>query len=156
MFVDVHMYDTNVKLLVDTGATVTMLSKASFEKMKSNNDIQVQRTEMEVYDDIQVQRTEMEVYVADSKQLTLEGKVDVEMQLGTRIFKVAALVADIQVDGILGLDVIKQFDMIIDTKHGSLTLQDEEIPLTYEGKFGCFRVEAQETLSISFRSKPIV
>jgi predicted aspartyl protease len=134
MFVDVHMYDTNVKLLVDTGATVTMLSKASFEKMRSNNDIQVQRTEMEVY-------------MADGKQLTLEGKVDVEMQLGNHIFKVAALVADIHVDGILGLDVIKRFGMIIDTKHGSLIFAEEEIPLRYEGKFGCFRVEAQETPS---------
>jgi hypothetical protein len=45
-----------------------MLSKASFERMKSDNDIQVQRTEMEVF-------------VADGKQLTLEGKIDVEMQL---------------------------------------------------------------------------
>jgi hypothetical protein len=98
----------------------------------------------------------MEVFVADGKQLALEGKVDVQMQVGTHIFQVTALVAELQVEGILGLDVIKRFDMIIDTKHGSLTLQDEDIPITYEGKFGCFRVVAQETFSIPPRSELVV
>lgn len=78
------------------------------------------------------------------------------MEIGNHLLKTLALVADLQVEGILGLDMIKRFDMIIDTKHGVLSFQDERIPVLYEGKFGCFRVVAKETVSIPPRSELIV
>lgn len=78
------------------------------------------------------------------------------MEIGNHLVKTLALVADLQVEGILGLDMIKRFDMIIDTKHGVLSFQDERIPVLYEGKFGCFRVVAKETVSIPPRSELIV
>ena len=93
------VYGTDIQLLVDTGATVTMLSKASFQKMINKRDIRVQRTEMEEF-------------VADGNQLAHESKTDMEMHIGIQTLKEAAMVADIPVDGILGLDVIKRLGMI--------------------------------------------
>ena len=72
-----------------------MLSKASFEKIKNKRDMKIQTTKMKVF-------------VADGNQLALEGKVDIEIEIGRHILNVAAMVADIQVDGILGLDVITE------------------------------------------------
>lgn len=97
---------------------------------------------------MQVQTAEMKVFVADDSQLALEGKVDIAVEIGTCILKVAAMVANMQVDRILGLNVIKRYDMIIDFKHGNLSFQNEQIPITYEGKFGCSLIVAQETFSI--------
>lgn len=76
----------------------------------------------------------MKVFTADGEELTLEGKVDVKVEIGNHLVKMLALVPDLQVDGILGLDMIKRFDMIIDTQNGVLSFQDERIPVLYEGK----------------------
>lgn len=142
MFIYAMINGVKVKMLVDTRA-VTKLSSLSMNAVKDHFEVQAQEPGMKVF-------------TADGEELTLEGKVNVEVEIGNHLVKTLALVADLQVEGILGLDMIKRFDMIIDTKHGVLSFQDERIPVLYEGKFGCVRVVAKETVSIPPRSELIV
>lgn len=50
--------------------------------------------------EVQVQEPGMKVFTADGKELTLEGKVNVEVEIGNHLVKTLALVADLQVEGI--------------------------------------------------------
>lgn len=120
-----------VKMLVDTGAIVTMVSTASINAIKD-------------YCEIQVKEPGMKVFTADGDELAVEGKVSVEMEIGNHLVMTLALVADLQVEGILGLDMIKSLGMIIDAKQSILSFNDDRIPMVWEGKFGCFRVVAMD------------
>lgn len=121
MFIYAMINGVKVKMLVDTRATVTMFSSMSMEAVKDHCEIQVQEPGMKVF-------------TADGEELTLEGKANVKVEIGNHFVNTLALVPDLQVDGILGLDMIKRFFIIIDTKHGVLSFQDERIPVLYEGK----------------------
>lgn len=83
-----------VKMLEDTGSTVTMLSTASTKAIKD-------------YCEVQVKEPGMKVFTTDGNELALEGKVNVKMGIGKHLVKTLALVSDLQVEGILGLDMIK-------------------------------------------------
>ncbi|XP_062586743.1 uncharacterized protein LOC134248355 [Saccostrea cucullata] len=89
-------------MLVDTGATVTMLSTTLWDKVKDRLSFEIQEPGMKVY-------------TADGDELKLE-----------------------------------------DAKRHLLLLKDESISLVYEGKIGCYRVEAEETVSIPPRSELII
>lgn len=67
----------------------------------------------------------MKVFTADVVELAVEGKVSVEMEIGNHLVKTLALVADLQVEGILGLDMIKSLGMIIDAKQSILSFNDD-------------------------------
>lgn len=77
----------------------------------------------------------MKVFTADVVELAVEGKVSVEMEIGNHLVKTLALVADLQVEGILGLDMIKSLGMIIDAKQSILSFNDDRISMVWEGKF---------------------
>lgn len=131
MFIYVMINGVKVKMLVDTGAIVTMVSTASIKAIKD-------------YCEIQVKEPGMKVFTADGDELAVEGKVSVETEIGNHLVMTLALVADLQVEGILGLDMIKNLGMIIDAKQSILSFNDDRIPLVWEGKFGCFRVVAMD------------
>lgn len=126
-----------VKMLVDIGVIVIMLLLVLMKVVGE-------------YCEVQVQEFGMKVFIVDGEELVLEGKVNVEVEIGNYFVKMLVLVVDFQVEGILGLDMIKCFDMIIDMKYGVLLFQDEWILVFYEGKFGCFRVVVKEMVSIFF------
>jgi predicted aspartyl protease len=143
MFVNVGINDIKTKFLIDTGATVSMLSKGLYDKIKDHSCSEIQETKMNVF-------------TADGTQMKLDGKLDILLKLGTEEFGISALISDIQPDGILGLDIIRNHDMMISAKDQTLTIGNDVIPVMFEGVLGCFRIVAQETFSIPPRSERVV
>lgn len=143
MFVNVAINDIQTKFLIDTGATVSMLSKQLYDKIKDHSCYEIKETKMKVF-------------TADGTQMELQGKLDLQIELGTKRIELTALISDIQPDGILGLDIIRSHEMMISAKHQTLTFDDVEIPILFEGTLGCFRIVAQETFSIPPRSERVV
>lgn len=122
---------------VDTGATVTMVSTASIK----------------YYCEVQVKEPSMKVFTADDDELAVEGEVNLEMEIGNHLFKTLALVANLQVEGILGLDMIKSLGVIIDAKQNVLSLNDDRIPMVWEGKCVCFKIVAMDKDNSPSRSE---
>ena len=116
MFVNVLINDIQAKFLIDTGTTVSMLSRRLYDTLKDQSCYEMQKTKMKVF-------------TADGTQMKLQGKLDILVKLGTKEIGISALISDIQPDGILGLDVIRNHDMMISAKHQTLTIDEEVLPV---------------------------
>ncbi|CAG2231004.1 unnamed protein product [Mytilus edulis] len=69
---------------------------------------------------------------------------------------VEAVVADIRADGILGLDFLKDNDCVIDVVAKKLIVSGKDYPVQFEGKLGCYRIVASETISIPPESEMVI
>ena len=68
-----------------------------------------------------------------------------------------AVVTELQVDGILGLDFMKKNKCLVDVSEKIFNIDNLlSIPLIFQGKLGCFRVVSTESVTIPARSEIIV
>jgi predicted aspartyl protease len=142
MFVNVLINGMQTKFLIDTGTTVSMLSRRLYDKLKDQSCYEIQKTKMKVF-------------TADGTQMKLQGKLDVQVKLGTKEIGISALISDIQPDGILGLDIIRNHDTMISAKDETLTINGEVVPIMFEGALGCFRITAREKCTFPHRKERV-
>lgn len=65
------------------------------------------------------------------------------------------VVVDISVDGILGLDFLKQNKCLVDVVLVKMYVEGIEYELQIKGYLGCFRVSLKEIICIFFRSEMV-
>ena len=131
-------------LLIDTGATVTLLSRRVQRKISVNSRPKLRP----------VSQT---VLAAGGDQLNVYGKATYQIHLGQMVgARCRFIVADINVDGVLGLDFMKSNDCVIDVNGETMSLGDVRIPLTTQGPIGCFRVSTSQICTIPPRSEIVV
>ncbi|CAG2218827.1 unnamed protein product [Mytilus edulis] len=128
-------------LLIDTGATVTVISTKMFKEM-SNMPYLIP--------------TERDILTASGHSLHVSGKTELEIETDTFKCINAAIVADINVDCILGLDFLRTQEANINIYQGTLTIKGHEIRFYVQGHIGCDRVAVSETIDISARSEIFV
>ena len=87
--------------------------------------------------------------------LSVEGQVELKLQTGQSAWPLTALVADVEGDGILGMDCLGE--AVIDCKQRILPISNELIPLVGEPMSGperkCFRIHLNETIEPPERSE---
>ena len=67
------------------------------------------------------------------------------------------VVADISVEGLLGMDFLQKNDCVIDIVKRKLILKEDiAVPLEFLGSFGCFRVISTDTTSIPPQSEVLI
>jgi len=140
MFVKAKVNGLEVNLLVDTGATVTLISKELYERMKDPVKTQMNR----------------DIYSAGGEKLNIFGKTVVDVEIGKLLASSVAVIADISIDGILGLDFQKSQDCVIDVGRGIMRMKGFDIQLSFEGNIGCYRVTVAETVTLPPRTENIV
>ena len=135
MFVDVKIRDNILEFLVDTGATVTLVSKSAIEKIGPITSVEPLKPE---------------ILIADGTPLKVYGTQLLEFSLQGAQFTQKIVVADLSVDGILGLDFLRSNNCRMDLSKGSLNMTKVEKPINckYKGKIGFFRVTLCENVSI--------
>ena len=101
LHLDAFINGIHVDVLVDTGATVSLLSDKVVEQW-SKGDKEV------------IKKTNMKVLLADSKALTVAGEVEADLQLAGINVQHRFIVACIGNDAILGLDFLKNEHCVID------------------------------------------
>jgi hypothetical protein len=69
---------------------------------------------------------------------------------------VQALVAQITVDGIIGLDCLRSNAGLIDLQNSMLEVDGRRVSLKYAGKLGCFRVVAHDKVVMPAQSEMII
>ena len=74
----------------------------------------------------------------------------------TKDMVVQALVAQITVDGIIGLDCLRSNAGLIDLQNSMLEVDGRRVNLKYAGKLGCFRVVAHAKVVMPAQSEMII
>ncbi|XP_056022110.1 uncharacterized protein LOC130054993 [Ostrea edulis] len=93
---------------------------------------------------------------ASDSRLCQFGKGNFAVKVGKSKENVEVVVADITVDGILGLDFLKTCNGAIDFETSSLKLNNENCHFSWEGTLSCYRVTANSDICIPPRSKVVV
>uniref|UniRef100_A0A8W8NC53 Peptidase A2 domain-containing protein n=1 Tax=Magallana gigas TaxID=29159 RepID=A0A8W8NC53_MAGGI len=143
IFLQTKQNEVQAKMLIDTGASLTLISKKIYDLMPQHT------------------RPILEA----SSQRVLNASGDALPQYGRAIFGIAvcqsethipAIVTDITVDGILGLDFLKMGNGIINLGTNTLRLNDEECAVSCEGAIRCFRITAADDVHIPPRSELVI
>ncbi|VDI78822.1 Hypothetical predicted protein, partial [Mytilus galloprovincialis] len=129
MFIEAKVNGCKAKMLIDTGATVSLISKKMFDSMKSQVLSPMDR----------------EILTANGSPLILFGKTIIDIDLNGHVCSNIAVVADLNVDGILGIDFLRSHNCVINITKGSIWVNGRENRLHFEGPIGCYRVDVATT-----------
>ena len=140
MFIKAKVNGLNATVLVDTGATVTLVSIKLFESITSPVMTEMKR----------------EILTASRSKLNVLGKTIIDIDINGYVCSNVAIVADINVDGILGLDLHRSQHCTINVAKGSILIQGHEVCLQFDGQIGCYRIAMAETVNMPPRSEIIV
>ncbi|CAG2192365.1 unnamed protein product [Mytilus edulis] len=132
MFLKAKVNGIITDLLIDTGATVTVISTKMFKKMSNMPYLTP---------------TERDILTASGHSLHVSGKTELEIETDTFKCVSAAIVADINVDCILGLDFLRTHEANINIYKGTLTIKGHEVRFYVQGHIGCDRVAVSETIN---------
>ena len=143
LYVDVKIQGETARFLVDTGATVTLVSESLYKKLP-----------MSVRPNLhEVTQT---IMTANSTALSVHGKAEFNVCIDQMTYYSEAIVAKLKIDGILGLDFMKAHQCSVDIGNEVLVVNGREKRLSIEGFLGCYRITASKTVSIPPRSEMIV
>jgi hypothetical protein len=122
MYVEADIHQVKCKLSVDTAATVSIVSTDMYQKIPD-----VARPTLT--------STNQEVLTASGDKLKILGRGNFLMRLDdTKDVVVQALVAQITVDGIIGLDCMRSNAGLIDLQNSMLEVDGRRLSLKYAGK----------------------
>lgn len=93
------------------------------------------------------------ILAANGGELFVLGKTDLTLTIDDMVMHSNALVAQINADGILGLDFMLENSCSFDVSHNVLLLKDKRIPLLVEGDIGCNQITSIKTVSIPPRAE---
>lgn len=142
LYVDLEVNGVTAKFLVDTGATISLISNALFEKFKSS-------------DSPEIRQINQEITTANGTPVCTRGTANVTVKLGNCHSVLEVVIADLTVDGILGLDFLKNNRCTIDLEKGVLVWDQQKIPIVLHGLLGVYRVVAKDSISIAPRSEVV-
>ena len=131
-----------VDCLVDTGATLTVLSTRAWNMI----DGQVSS----------LRRFDKEIVSAFGNPLSVKGTTTVTLDFGEIKCSCNVIVADVESDIILGLDFLKNEKGHIDIETNSLILRGKKYPLNCNGSLGCYRTIIAEKVTVPARAEVIV
>ena len=102
--------------------------------------------------------TEMrrEIVTASGSKVNVLGKTIVDIDINGYVCSNVAIVADINVDDILGLDFQRSQNCTINVAEGSLLIHGHRVGIQFEGQIGCHRVATEKYIKIQPRRNTIV
>lgn len=98
-------------------------------------------------------QTDQKVASASGYDLSVIGKTSLNISLGNIIYNQNVIVADLSLDGVIGLDFMKTYDCTIDIKKGNFQVGGKCYKVELVGSLGCFRITSKEVVNIPARSE---
>ena len=130
-------------LLLIRGATLTLISTEMYDKLPS-------------FDKPDLDVVATRVKSACGNELKLKGKGNFNLGLGEKMFTTNAVVAHLQVDGILGLDFMRSHNGVVDVGKEFLHVGEYKVKVYFQGTIGGYRVVASETVAKPSRSDVVI
>ena len=125
-----------LKFFIDTGAGVTLISKGIFQQMSQGVEGSLQEVPFDVCG-------------AGGSQLEVLGKDIMEITIGPLEVLHEVIVADIEADGILGIDFLSTHKCKVDLAGQHLTIHGMEVALWREGSQPqCCRITIKEDIVV--------
>lgn len=121
LFVSTEIHGNPVTMLVDTGASVTILKREIFETLKPSCPNLLKPVDLNLT-------------TATGEIAPLLGKIVVDIKLGNYSFSHEILVADIQNDGILGIDFLSTNKINVLLSKSCLSVKRNKIPCFHFNK----------------------
>ena len=124
IYIDLKINDVPAKCLVDTAATISLISNKIFYVLNKSN-----RSE--------VRPLRQTIVTANRTNLSSIGQSLFNLKMGNQQCGIEAVIADLAIDRILGLDFVQRYNCLIDLRSNVLCFVNEELPLYIEGQIGC-------------------
>lgn len=115
MFLTGVIENQRLQLLIDTGSTITILSNTAYNRMQET---------------IQLNETNVRLLQADGTPIEVIGVAFLVMKIGTSFHRVKIVVADIEHDGILGMDFLQEKDASINCNQMFVRINNEIVSCT--------------------------
>ena len=143
LYVKCKVNGISVDSLVDTGATLTIISTHLWDTIK-----QCSSPLLETFD--------TQVFTASGEPVNLKGKTTVFIDIGGMHYTCQVVVADIDLELILGLDFLKNHECQIDAVQNVLSIHGKSCELTCNGKIGCYLISVSEKVNIPSMTEMII
>ncbi|CAC5395921.1 unnamed protein product [Mytilus coruscus] len=140
MFIETKVNGTKAKMLIDTGITVSLISKKLFDSMHSHVLSPMDR----------------DILTTNGSPLILFGKTILDIEINGSVYSNIAVVADLNADGILGIDFQRSHNCVINITKGSIWVNGRETRLHFEDQIGCYRVYVATTVKLPPTSEVLV
>ena len=111
MFIPVIIQDRELHFLIDTGATISLISRNVINDMHS----------------VKVYGTRVQLSQANGSEIRVHGESEVDMEIGSTSHRVDVIIADIEQDGILGMDFLQSASARVDCERRTVTIRGEVI-----------------------------
>ena len=134
--------DKPVYCLIDTGATLTIISTKVWELIDQLSSALAPFSQI--------------ISTATGSPIEVSGKARVQIKMAKSLCYIDVIVANIENDLIVGLDFLKKMDCKIDVAKGTLTIQGQTIQLDCLGYVGCSRIIASEMVQLPPLSERII
>ncbi len=123
----------SVDCLVDTGATLTLISYKLWELIQDKHTLTNFSTP---------------IISASGDAIKIQGRTEVLIEFGDMRCPVKVVVADMDIDMVLGIDFMNSYSVSIDVMTDTMTARGKDIPLSCVGKVGCYRVVLTEKVEV--------
>ena len=124
---DRKICEKNVKWLVDCGATLTILSTSLYNSIKSS-----------LGGDNALARVKKEIVSATNESIRVTGKTELSLQIGQKMYKQVLAIAEVRMDGVIGLDFTNKYKCTLDAVNKKLLIDSEEVKLISEVSLGSY------------------
>ena len=141
MYLPVQINGIHTDMLIDSGATASLISVEVFNKMANQPILKPVKGQM---------------VAVNGMNLKTHRFCDFDVIIGGFCYSVRAIVAELNTSGILGLDFLSDYECAIDIKQKCIVLDGKRIRCDMKGKIGCYRVSLMETVSILPRHEMLI
>ena len=141
LFIPAKLGDYVVDCLIDTGATLTLVSTKVWDTIKDTKPLD---------------NFDSNIVSASGNKLNTMGKTRVCFDINDTNYAIDAVIAEMDVDVILGLDFMIAHSVKVDVEGLIINLNGKPCSVTRAGKIGCNRVVVSEQVVVPGRSEIIL
>lgn len=142
LYADCKINNFETECLIDTGATLSIIASKAWDIITQSDSI--------------LQPFSPEVFTASGSEIEVKGKTTVMIEICGIQCPAEMIVADIDVDVIIGLDFLRKHNCKIDVTKEKLKIKNKFCNLKLTGKLGCYRVTVSRTIEIPSMSEMII
>ena len=143
LYIDCKINSIPTECLIDTGATLSIISIKAWDIISQNSSMTLQTFKSGIY-------------TASGSPIDVKGKISVMVEVGGIKCVTEMVVADIDIDAILGLDFLKSNNCQLDMDGDTLLIKGKTCKLNVAGKIGCYRITVAKDIEIPSRSEVII
>ena len=141
LFVQAKLGEYGADCLVDSGATLSLLSSKVWSVIKGT---------------VSLERFDQEIVSASGNVLDTKGKANVCFVINGVKCVMDVVIAEMDIDVILGLDFMSTHNVIVDVVGMTMHIKGTVCPLVKIGKIGCYQVIVKERVHVPSRSEVII